>query len=477
MSPADPRLFLLYRSLEELADLELTASSYQEAFETIQQVFMGVLGVSRGAFLIKQFDKDVCEVAYKRGLNLPLGFKIPVNGLEDATEKTLKTMGVEFVLPLYHHNQCTGLILLGEKMNGKPFVLEDRKLVEPIANLVGMVLANFMHYYESLSERDDLKVENRRLKTLVETRFSIREVVGVSSAFQKTIRQATIFAQSNHPLLLAGEYGTGKEFLARFIHHQGPRSMNAIYVLDAETISRTQWLKQHPKDLSAEAQKRLNQLRGGTVVILGIEEIDAEFQQGLFRALNNPDVSSIPAMYDLRMILTARQDPDELVQDGRLLPELRDYLKGYILEVAPLSERQEAIPIIAQKILETLMVEYNRPGLSFSSAALRYLSARAYSENVRELENLVERAVVALPLDKHEITLAVLQPVELIGRDDFKSPLPQTMQDLEEFKEGMVLRALEQNNWKKIAAAESLGVSRQTIDNLIARYNISRPGH
>lgn len=474
MSSSDPRLFLLYRSLEELADLELTAASYQEAFETIQQVFMGVLGVSRGAFLIKQFDKDICEVAYKRGLNLPLGFKVPVNGLEDATEETLKTVGVEFVLPLYHHNQCTGLVLLGEKMNGKPFTLQDRKLVEPIANLVGMVLANFINYYNSLSERDDLKVENQQLKTLVETRFSIREMVGVSSALQKSIRQAAAFAQSNHAILLVGDYGTGKEFLARFIHHQGLRSVNAIYVLDASLITQNQWLNHHPKDLSPEVKAQLNRLRGGTVVILGIEEIDRTFQASILSALVNPDLASIPAMYDLRIIMTARRHPEELVEAGMLDPGLRDHLKEHVIELAPLSDRREAIPILAQKVLETLAVEYGRPDLSFSPSALRYLATRDYAENVRELENLVERAVVALPLDKHEITLACIQPMELTD-DGVQIPLPVTMKDLEELKEEMVLRALERNNWKKVAAAESLGVSRQTIDNLSMRYNIHRP--
>lgn len=474
MSPADPRLFLLYRSLEELADLELSATSYQEAFETIQQVFMGVLGVSRGAFLIKQFDKDICEVAYKRGLNLPLGFKVPVDGLEDDTEQSLKTMGVEFVLPLYHHHQCTGLVLLGEKMNGQPFTLQDRKLVEPIANLVGMVLANFISYYTSMAERDDLKVENKRLKTLVETRFSIREMVGVSSAFQRSVRQATTFAQSSHAILLAGDYGTGKEFLARYIHHQGPRGVKAIYVLDASRVPRNNWLNQHPKELSPDAKSHLTWLRGGSVVILGVEELDTELQAELLKALTNPTLDSIPTMYDLRLILTARKHPDILVKEGKIYPGLRDHLKDHVIELAPLSQRREAIPILARKVLETLAIEYGRPDLSISSSALRYLTMRDYTENVRELENLIERVVVALPLDKHEITLADLQPMESPERAG-SFPLPTNMQDLEELKETMVLRALERNNWKKVAAAESLGVSRQTIDNLASRYKISRP--
>ncbi|MCF7800712.1 MAG: sigma 54-interacting transcriptional regulator [Candidatus Marinimicrobia bacterium] len=476
MSSADPRLFLLYRSLEELADLEFTVDSCPEAFETIQQVFMGVLGVSRGAFLVKEFEKEMCEVAYKRGLNLPLGFKVPVNGLGEEMEETLKTMGVAFILPMYHHNNCVGLVLLGEKMNGESFTLEDRKLVQPIANLVGMVLTNFLSYYSSLSQRDELQTENKHLKTLVETRFSIREVVGVSAAYQRTIRQATVFAQSNHAILLVGDYGTGKEFLARLIHHQGPRSVHPIYILNADTVSKNLWLRQHPKDLSPEAQEHLTRLRGGTVVILGIDEIPREDQQALMASLGSNDLSSIPKLYNFRMILTARRDPDQLVAGGLLIQELRDHLKGHVIELAPLSERREAIPILAQKILETLAVEYGHPNLSLSPTALRYLTVRDYAENVRELENLIERAVVTLPLDKHEITLANLQPMAFTG-EDIHAPFPATMKDLEELKEEMVLRALARNNWKKVAAAESLGVSRQTIDNLTARYKISRPDH
>lgn len=476
MSPGDPRLFLLYRSLEELADLELAADSYHEAFETIQQVFMGVLGASRGAFLVKQFDKDNCDVAYKRGLELPVGFSVPASGLNEEIEAMLKELGVEFIMPLYHRNNCMGLILLGEKMSAEPYSLEDRRLVQPIANLVGMALSNFLNYFTSLSKREELQQENRHLKTLVETRFSIREVSGASAAYHKMIRRAEIFSLSSHPVLLTGEAGTGKEFMARFIHHLGPRALHQLNIYDSDLVTNDQLLRQPTKNLQQPPKDWLARARGGTVVILGIEKFSFEEQVNLIGFIEKKDFGSIADRYDIRLILTTQKHPTMLVRDGRLKPELFEIIKNHIIELEPLSERREDIPMLAQKILETLGIEYRRPNLSFSPAALRFLMNRDYPENIRELEKVIESAVVTLPIGKPLISLATLQGYE-INKSATTIPVPISFDDLEEIKEEMVLQALERNNWKKVAAAETLGVTRQTIDNLTTRYKIRRPNH
>lgn len=476
MSPGDPRLFLLYRSLEELADLELTTDSYQEAFETIQQVFMGVLGASRGAFLVKQLEKDYCEVVYKRGLELPVGFCVPTSGLTEQTEAMLKDFGVEFVMPLYHRTKCMGLVLLGEKMNAEPYSLEDRRLVKSIANLVGMVLSNYLNYFTSLSQREELQQENKHLKTLVETRFSIREVVGASAAYHKTIRQAEILSHSLRPVLITGDSGTGKEFFARFIHQNGSRALQQLKIYDHDMVTSDQLLRFAPDKIHQTQKEWLARAKGGTIVILGIENFDLEQQTVLTQLLEKKEFGSVADMYDLRIIVTTQRHPTRLIEDGYLTPELYEIFKETTIALVPLSERREDIPILAQKTLETLSVEYHRPDLSFSPAALRALTNRDYHENIRELENLIEAAVVSLPLNKPVITLGTLQGCDIknIGT---MIPIPVSFDDLEEIKEEMVLQALERNGWKKVAAAEALGVTRQTIDNLTSRYKIRRSNH
>ncbi|HCW75722.1 MAG TPA: hypothetical protein DHU63_04195, partial [Candidatus Marinimicrobia bacterium] len=101
---------------------------------------------------------------------------------------------------------------------------------------------------------------------------------------------------------------------------------------------------------------------------------------------------------------------------------------------------------------------------------------RDYQENIRDLENLIEAAVVSLPLNKQVITLGTLQGCEF-KKMGTAIPIPVSFDDLEEIKEEMVLQALERNGWKKVAAAEALGVTRQTIDNLASRYKIRRSNH
>ena len=476
MSPGDPRLFLLYRSLEELADLELTTDSYQEAFETIQQVFMGVLGASRGALLVMQLEKNHCEVAYKRGLELPVGFCVPVTGLTEEMESVLKEVGVEFVMPLYHRTRCMGLVMLGEKMNAESYSLEDRRLVQPIANLVGMVLSNYLNYFTSLSKREELQQENRHLKKLVETRFSIREVVGASAAYHKIIRQAEILSNSTRPVLLTGELGTGKEFMARFIHQNGPRALHQLKIYDHDMIIRDQLLQMVPDKIFQVHKDWLARVKGGTVVILGLEYFDFEQQTVLTQLLEKKEFGSIADMYDLRIIATTRRHPVQLVEQGYLRPELYDIFKDSTIELVPLADRREDIAILAQKALETLCVQYRRPNISFSAVALRALTNRDYQENIRDLENLIEAAVVSLPLNKQVITLGTLQGCEF-KKMGTAIPIPVSFDDLEEIKEEMVLQALERNGWKKVAAAEALGVTRQTIDNLASRYKIRRSNH
>ncbi len=471
----DPRVILVYRSLEELSDLELKANSYSEAFETILQVFLGVLGVNQGGLLVRQFQNPrMCEVVYKRGLNLPAELKIPANGLNAKIEERLHQVGVGFVQALHFRGQPVGVVLLGEKMSGESYTLEDRQLIQPVANLVGMVLANFLEYYASLSESESLKVENRHLRTLLETRFSIKDVVGISQKFQKIIRKAEVFSREKYPCLLVGEYGTGKEFLARFIHQSGNRSAGAVFVYDHDTIPSNLMLRHAPGELMAAEKERLARMRGGTIVLLGIENFDAGQQEILVRFSDPEEVAHLAELLDVRLILTSHWPLPKLISTNRLNRKLYDLVKDHTVELVPLAERREDIPILAHSALETLAVEYQRPDLTFSPAALRYLVGRDYSRNIRELEQLIEQSVVSLPLGQSTITLDTLQGPDFT-KEQARIPTPITFNDLEEIKGQMVHRALKLNNWKKIAAAEVLGVTRQTVDHLVKRYGIFQP--
>jgi two-component system response regulator PilR (NtrC family) len=305
-------------------------------------------------------------------------------------------------------------------------------------------------------------------------------LIGGTPAMQELRETIIKVARSQAPVHICGESGTGKELVARLIHEQGPRSEQPFVPINCGAIP-TELMESeffgHKKGSFTGAVSDKAGLfvsaDGGTLFLDEIAELPMHMQAKLLRAIQEKAVRPVGASaevrVDTRILSATHQDLAALVEQGRFRQDLFYRINVIELRVPSLRERHADIPLLAEHILEQLTSENGHGAAVLTDAALAALRGYPFPGNVRELENILERALALAEdqrIDRADLRLAEGTSSGPNGGGNGKTQLPRELGEIERER---ILEALEQTRWNRTAAAKRLGLSLRQL-----RYRLKK---
>jgi DNA-binding NtrC family response regulator len=345
-----------------------------------------------------------------------------------------------------------------------------------------------LHVLDSALEQRRLRSENAYLRAQLEERYRFEGIVGKSRAMAHLFQLLETVAATNSTLLIAGETGTGKEVVARAIHHNSPRRIHRFVALNCSAIPETLLeaeLFGHVRGAFtgavANRQGRLEQAHKGTLFLDEVGTMSAALQMKLLRVLQEREFERVGDSHttkvDVRVIAATNNDLGRMVADGLFREDLFYRLNVIPVQLPSLRERKEDIPLLVQHFLEKFGADdgSSRPVVTVSQEAMRRLMAYAWPGNVRQLENAVERAF-ALGAGRSQIEVRDLPPEVQQARELALSPaitLPEEGIDLQRFvatiERELIQRSLERTGGNKERAAKLLNLKRTTLVEKLKR--------
>ena len=329
-------------------------------------------------------------------------------------------------------------------------------------------------------ERRRLLEENRALKR--DGRGRIREIVGRSPAMLEVYKLVARVAASMSTVLVVGESGTGKELVARAIHNHSPRAQGPFVAVNCTALTETlleSELFGHARGAftGAVASKRglFEEAQGGTLFLDEIGDINGKMQAQLLRVLQEGEIRRVggsePIRVDVRVVAATNRDLEDEVQRGRFREDLYFRINVVTIRLPPLRERPEDIPLLVDHFLSKYAQRESRPESGVTDAAMELLRRYGWAGNVRELENVVERA---LALSKSGIILPSDLPAEVHGGEDRPpaqgaSSLVDDRPTLAELEQRYISLILQEEGGNKKRAAEILGIDRRTLYRTLER--------
>ena len=314
-----------------------------------------------------------------------------------------------------------------------------------------------------------------------------RSLIGHSPAFEQLRAQIEKLARNQAPVFIRGESGTGKEVIARLIHGLGARAAGPFVPVNCGAISPELMESEffgHRKGsftgASADKEGLFQAARGGTLFLDEVGELPLGMQVKLLRAIQERAVRPVGAHaeepVDVRILSASHQDLSRLVADGKFRQDLYFRINVITLRVPPLRERVEDIPELASHILAKLAEREGGAPRQLSPEALAMLQAYAFPGNVRELENLLERACALCEGELIGAADIDLQPAEGLAPSSGERELPaadaaEDNGDVSEDERRRILRALDETRWNRSAAARNLGMTLRQL-----RYRLQKWG-
>jgi DNA-binding NtrC family response regulator len=261
------------------------------------------------------------------------------------------------------------------------------------------------HVIRNAIERRQLLTDNVRLRERIDEMSPFYGVVGHSAAIQKVIEEIRLVAESDTSVLIRGESGTGKEIVARAIHANSYRRYMPIVVVNcgalAEGVLESE-LFGHEKGAFTGAQYRrkgkFEMADGGTLFLDEVGDIGLKTQVDLLRVLDEKKICRVggntDTPVDFRLVAATNRDLENMVSDGRFREDLYYRLNVFSINIPPLRDRREDIPLLVEHFLRKFAQNMNKPVTGVSSEALQALTSYDWPGNVRELQNAMERAVL-----------------------------------------------------------------------------------
>jgi DNA-binding NtrC family response regulator len=345
-----------------------------------------------------------------------------------------------------------------------------------------------------------LREENVQLKRALKQRYNFPSIIGKSEKMLAVFDLVTQVAPSRSTVLIYGESGTGKELIAKAIHSSSTRADKAFIPVNTGSIPVDLLESQlfgHVKGAftSAVASKKglFEVADQGTIFFDEISTISPETQAKLLRVIQEREFMRLGGTetikVDVRILTASNEDLMKLVREGRFRDDLYHRLNVISVQLPPLRDRKEDIPLLIDRFLEQFCHENGKPPRQFSHGAMKLLMDYDWPGNVRELENVVERAVVlstqeALDVDllpesvrTREIVKGVrLQLAEFLpplpGEVGARTAAPSLFEILEEVERRIIVDMLERTNWNQTEAAERFQIPLSTLNQKIKRLGI-----
>ena len=406
---------------------------------------------------------------------------IDYDGIDDP-RVTCSGMASGCASPLIFRDRVLGV--LGIKSSRRhAFSQDDAELFEQVANQVAIAVENALAYNEIETLKNKLEKEKLYLEEEIRSEYNFEEIIGNSSVLKRALQDVQTVATTDSTVLIYGETGTGKELIARAIHNLSGRRERTLVKVNCAAIP-TGLLESelfgHEKGAFTGAiDRRVGRFElahQGTIFLDEVEDIPLDLQSKLLRVLQEQEFerlgSSRTLRVDVRVVAATNADLAQLVEEKKFRSDLYYRLNVFPITVPPLRERPEDIPLLVHFFANKFAQQMKRPIESVAKETMAALINYHWPGNIRELQNLVERAVILSRGSTLEIPLAELKQSSKPANHS------NGVATLESIERDHILRVLGDAKWViggPTGAAARLGLNRTTLNHRLRKLGITRP--
>ncbi len=309
-----------------------------------------------------------------------------------------------------------------------------------------------------------------------------REIVTENKTMLEMMKFAKNIAYSKSTVLISGETGTGKEMVAKYIHQCSPRADKPFLAVNCAALPEgllESELFGHEKGAftGAVAKKdgKFELAHKGTILLDEVTEMTPSLQAKLLRVLQEHEIDKVggrePIPVDVRVIATTNRDPKHLIEDGKFREDLYYRLNVIPIKLPPLRERMEDLPVLAEHFMKKHSRENGKKISSIAPETLALLNKYQWRGNVRELENIIERAVLICQGDAIEPANLFMEEGETAPTSGEGNALGNFRGTIYEMERELIFKTLEETGNNKTKAADILGISIRTLRNKLNEYN------
>jgi formate hydrogenlyase transcriptional activator len=408
-----------------------------------------------------------------------------IEGVSVPALRTLKSESIRSLItaPLVTAQGVAGMMALGSRQPHY-FSQADLDLLLQVESQLALALDNAIAYGRLDAFKNHLQDEKLYLESEIRSELKFEDIVGDSAALRKVLDQVSIVAPTRSTVLLLGETGTGKELIARAIHNASTRHERTFVKLNCAAIPSTlveSELFGHEKGAftGAVAQKhgRFEVADHGTLFLDEVGDIALELQPKLLRAIQEQEFERLGSnrtiRVDVRLIAATHRDLQKMIRENRFREDLFYRLNVFPIEIPPLRERREDIPLLVHYFVTRHSREMQKSIRRIPRNAMNALANAPWPGNVRELENFIERSVILTQGEDLEVPIHELAGPALVAMQAREIASPT----LRESEQKAILAALKASDGKVSGpggAAERLGLKRSTLRNKMNRLNIGR---
>ncbi len=382
--------------------------------------------------------------------------------------------------PLKFRWELLGVIAM---FGRRPLSEEEFERLAIFANQAAIAIKNAQLFTEVAQLKNRLEAENLYLREEIKSQHNFEEIIGESQSIMAVLRQIEQVAPTDSTVLIRGDTGTGKELMARAIHHLSPRRARSLVKVNCGAIPANlveSELFGHEKgSFTGALQRRIGRFEladGGTIFLDEVGELPLDAQVKLLRVLQEREVERVGSGHstkvNVRVIAATNRDLQAAVKAGSFRADLLYRLNVFPIEVPPLSARASDIPLLVNRFITKFSSKIGKKIDGVSQATMERLTKYSWPGNIRELENVIERATILAKGPVLQINDVLLQ-----GNS---APLLLVADSLEEVERAHILRVLQEMSWViegKQGAAARLGLHPNTLRSRMQKLGIkkSRP--
>jgi formate hydrogenlyase transcriptional activator len=387
-------------------------------------------------------------------------------------------------LPLISHDRPLGTLVVAS-LEEDNFPAKDAELLQHVANQIAIAVENSLAYHEEVKRANQLSEEKLYLQDEIRSEYNFEEIIGESAGLKNILGQLQTVAPTDSTILILGETGTGKELIARAIHHLSTRRERTLVKVNCAAIP-TGLLESelfgHEKGAftGAIAQRvgRFELAHRGTLFLDEVGDIPLELQPKLLRVLQEQEFERLGSprtiKVDVRLVAATNVDLARKAADHQFRMDLYYRLNVFPIVIPPLRERREDIPLLVRYFAQKYARRMKKPIDTVPVKAMAALTEYYWPGNVRELENFIERAVILSRGAELQLPLAEL-------KQRTKAPVTVSsngLETLEHAEREHIMRALGESRWViggPRGAAARLGMKRTTLQSRMRKLGIDRP--
>jgi len=400
----------------------------------------------------------------------------------------MKDFGVEAIccVPLVTRNVKIGVLYVGSA-NPDAFAEDDVTLLSQTSPQIAIAIENARAYQRMAQFNAQLIDEKESLERELHHKFS--HIVGTSPGLRQVLKAVKTVAPIDSTVLLLGETGTGKELIARAIHNHSARRHRSFVRMNAAALPAgllESELFGHEKGAftgaTASRIGRLELANRGTLFLDEVGDIPGEVQPKLLRVLQEREFERLGStrtqQVDVRVVAATNRDMEHMIEEGTFRSDLYYRLNVFPITIPPLRERVEDIPALALHFARQCARRMGRPVPSIPGSVMEALKGWSWPGNIRELQNVIERAVILTAGSTLALALEDTQPKTRKPAAPSAAPKPATT--LEDAEREAILRALRESHGViagPSGAAARLGLRRTTLQSKMRRLHIRRPSY